>query len=117
MESFLRFLPIVLALVAAGVIALMIRPGANLRAEFDKRRLALTSGGESAVLTEKDIAQFGPGAARMKVNINGGNRQVEAIEFAPEAHSDVPGLADSHSAVRDLGTDVTIATARKSVLG
>ena len=58
MESFLRFLPIVLALVAAGVIALMMRPGANLRAEFDKRRLALTSGGESAVLTEKDIAHL-----------------------------------------------------------
>jgi hypothetical protein len=51
-----------LILIAASIIvtALMLRPGANLRAEYDKRRLALTSGGEGAVLTEEDIAHLPP---------------------------------------------------------
>jgi hypothetical protein len=47
-----------LVLAVAGVIASMLRPGTNLRAEFDRRRLELTSFGNSAVLTEEDIAHL-----------------------------------------------------------
>ena len=60
MESILTVWLFVLALASAGAAALMLRPGANLRAEYDKRRLALAPGGEGAVLTEKDIAHLPP---------------------------------------------------------
>lgn len=33
----------------------------------------------------KDIAQFGPQATNMNVRLNGGNRQVETVEFLPQA--------------------------------
>jgi hypothetical protein len=54
----MKVLLLVLALAAAVALSLMLRPGANLWAESDKRRLALGPGGERVVLTEQDIAHL-----------------------------------------------------------
>jgi hypothetical protein len=52
MKIFLLILIVAIVIV----IALMLRPGANLRAEFDQRRLSLNSGASTAILKEADIA-------------------------------------------------------------
>jgi hypothetical protein len=52
MKIFLLILIVAILLL----IALMLRPGADLRAEFDRRRLSLSSGASPVVLTEADIA-------------------------------------------------------------
>jgi hypothetical protein len=59
MELFLMklFLLILFGLVAI-VLALMLRPGADLRAEFDERRLSLRPNRSPDILAEEDIAHL-----------------------------------------------------------
>jgi hypothetical protein len=51
------FLIILIAVIVV-LIALMLRPGADLRAEFERRRLSLKSGASAEILTEGDIAHL-----------------------------------------------------------
>jgi hypothetical protein len=51
------FLLILIAAIVV-LIVLMLRPGADLRAEFDRRRLSLKSSAGAEILTEGDIAHL-----------------------------------------------------------
>jgi hypothetical protein len=54
----MKFLLLILIIFVVIVVALMLKPGADLQAEFDERRLSLPFNKNTAILTDEDIAHL-----------------------------------------------------------
>jgi hypothetical protein len=90
---------LILIIAVVIVIALMLRPGADLLAEFNERRLSLPSGKDTGILTDKDIAHL-PSLVQKYIQRSGaiGKPRIMSVHtvFAATLYSarGKPGMAD-----------------------